>query len=65
MITTPVVEEKKFRIGKVVCLKSGSPNLTVVSLSGETVTVEWKTGEGVKRTSLPDACFEPAPNLVL
>jgi len=55
MIRIKQQTEKSFHVGDTVQLNSGSPDLQVIALDGDAVTVEWKD-----KTTLPTACFEPA-----
>jgi len=49
---TKTLPTSELQIGDIVRLKSGSPDMKVVSKDGEKVTVEWTT-----HCELPAVCF--------
>ncbi len=47
----------KLKIGDVVHLNSGSPNLRVIALRGDDVVVEWDGELGPEQTEFPSVCL--------
>jgi uncharacterized protein YodC (DUF2158 family) len=39
-------KKTEFKIGNIVHLKSGSPDMKIVGIQGENVAVEWRSDEG-------------------
>jgi uncharacterized protein YodC (DUF2158 family) len=44
-------------VGKIIHLNSGSPDLKIVSVQGEEVTVEWNSESGVEQKTFPTHCL--------
>jgi uncharacterized protein YodC (DUF2158 family) len=53
--------EPTFSIGGLVQLKSGGPNLTIRSIEGDGITVEWFEGEKLKKHSFLSAQLQLVP----
>lgn len=50
-----------YKIGDVVHLRSGSPDLTVIDLTEENATVEWVNDDNIlDKWTFPAGCFEKA-----
>ena len=49
--------ERELKIGDIVHLKSGSPDLTVVAISGDNVTTEWISNGNKVTGDFPAACL--------
>lgn len=51
-------EQVSYKVGDIVHLRSGSPDLTVVELKNEDATVEWTDDDGVLNNwTFPAGCF--------
>ncbi len=55
-------EASELRVGSLVRLNSGSPDLTVISVDDDfkTVAIEWLDGEGISRAVFPTVCLKKA-----
>ena len=50
--------QAEFRVGNIVHLKSGSPDLKIVAVDGGDITVEWVNEKGVnEQWKWPSLCF--------
>lgn len=47
----------KFGVGDIVHLNSGSPDLTVIEVDGQTVTVAWHDGVNAQGAEFPEQCL--------
>jgi uncharacterized protein YodC (DUF2158 family) len=50
----------KFKIGDVVMLNSGGPQMTVSAVTGDKVTAVWPDEQGYGKLEAPAVCFRPA-----
>lgn len=52
-------EQVSYKVGDVVHLRSGSPDLTVINLTSEDATVQWVDDDGqLTEWTFPAGCFE-------
>ena len=55
--------EDKLKIGDVVVLNSGGPDMTIVEIDGDKATCWWQGHFGdVDQHEFPIACLKPAPS---
>jgi uncharacterized protein YodC (DUF2158 family) len=54
-------DEIDLRIGDIVLLNSGSPDLTVTNIDGANVTVTWNDGSCIQSSTFPRACIRVKP----